>query len=423
MHRRLIPLALLFALASGWPGGAVHAEDERAPAPWFQWRGPDRDGSVPGADWPDSLAGLSKIWRVELGKGYPGPVADGERVFVVESPDDDTAAVRALDLSTGREIWTRAWPSGGKVPFFAASNGDWVRSTPAYDGETLFVGDMKELLVALDGTTGEVRWQVDLPRRFGADVPDFGFASSPLVDGEFVYVQAANSLVKLNKNTGETVWRSLEHSGSMGAGGAFSSPVVAEIHGKRQLVVLTRHELSGVDLETGEVLWSIEVPNFRGMNILTPVVHENAVFTSPYKNQSRLYEVSESSDGLRVEEAWSNKASGYMSSPIVIDGHAYLHLGNRRVECIDLASGDSRWRSESFGKYWSMVYQGERVLALDEEGILYLFRATPDRFELLDTREISDDETWGHIAVVGDTVLVRELEGIVAYRWGPAPAP
>lgn len=427
MYRSLIPLVAIALLASGLPGALVQAEEGGAPAPWSQWRGPSRDGGVEGAPWPGSLAGLERIWRVDLGQGYPGPIADGDRVFVVESLEDESAGVRALALDTGRELWKRSWPSAGKVPFFAASNGDWVRSTPAYDGETLFVGDMREMLVALDAASGEIRWQVDLPGRFGTDVPDFGFASSPLVDGEFLYVQAANSIVKLDKNSGETIWRSLEHSGSIGASGAFSSPVIAEIHGDRQLVVLTRQGLNGIDPATGRVIWSHEVPNFRGMNILTPVVYDNAVFTSPYKNQSHLYAIRRTDGGMEVEKAWSNKASGYMSSPVVVDGHAYLHLGNRRVECIDLATGESRWRSDAFGKYWSMAFQNDRILALDEAGVLYLMKATPERFELLDSREVSDEETWGHVAVVGDVVLVRELNAIAAYRWsGPStgkPAP
>jgi outer membrane protein assembly factor BamB len=53
--------------------------------------------------------------------------------------------------------------------------------------------------------------------------------------------------------------------------GAFSSPVMATIQGRRQLVVQSREVLAGLDLETGAQLWSTPVASFRGMNILTPV--------------------------------------------------------------------------------------------------------------------------------------------------------
>ncbi len=153
------------------------------------------------AEWPQ--------WRVPLGKGYTGPLITNDRVFVVETVDDETAGVRALARSTGAELWRANWPGEGSVPFFANSNGDWVRSTPACDGEALYVGDMSEVVVVLDGASGTELWRVNFPARYDTPVPNFGFASSPLVIGNFLYVQAANSFIKLDMRTGRTIWRSL----------------------------------------------------------------------------------------------------------------------------------------------------------------------------------------------------------------------
>ena len=101
----------------------------------------------------------------------------------------------------------------------------------------------------------------------------------------------------------------------------------------------------------------------------------------------------------------------------MIDGHVYLHLQNQRFTCINLATGETRWTTTSFGKYWSLVTNGDRILALDERGELLLIRANPEKFEKLDSRKISDDPTWAHLAVCGDEVFVRELNALVAYRW------
>jgi outer membrane protein assembly factor BamB len=414
---RIPALTILLACALATPGPSVLAGSADSGPIWSQWRGPHRDGRVPGPGWPDSLESLSPSWTVPLGKGYPGPIVARDRVFVFETVDRSTVAVRALNRSTGDEIWRVDWQATGSVPFFAQANGDWVRSTPSFDGKTLYVGDMMEVLVALDAATGRERWRVDIPERFGSEIPPFGFASSPLVDEDYLYVQAANSVLKLDKGTGETVWRTLRSPQDMVANGAFSSPIIATLGGKRQLVVLTRLALHGVDLESGAVLWSHAVPNFRGMNILTPTVHGDSVFTSPYKNGSFLYTVRLGSDGFAVEETWNQKASGYMSSPVVIDDHVYIHLGNGRLDCIDLDSGESRWRSKPLGRYWSMAWQGDKILALSESGTLYLLRANPDAFELLDSAEVSGKETWGHLAVDGDEIFVRSLKGITAYRW------
>ena len=107
-----------------------------------------------------------------------------------------------------------------------------------------------------------------------------------------------------------------------------------------------------------------------------------------------------------------------MSTPVVRDQYVYMHLGNQRFTCIDLANGETRWTSEPFGKYSSMIVQGDKVLALDQRGELVMFRASPDRFELLGQVRVSDQETWAHLAAAGDELFVRELNAISAFRFG-----
>jgi len=125
-------------------------------------------------------------------------------------------------------------------------------------------------------------------------------------------MQAGGSFVKLNKRDGSTVWRTLNDGGGM-YGSAFSSPVFDEIAGKPQVIVQTREKLAGVDDADGKVLWEQKVPAFRGMNILTPTVFKNGIFTSTHRNASYFYQVSESGNGFNVEETWSDKAKGYMT--------------------------------------------------------------------------------------------------------------
>ena len=125
------------------------------------------------------------------------------------------------------------------MPFFAKANGDWIRSTPAVAGERLFVAGMRDVLVCLDTRDGKQLWRKDFVKQLGTPLPNFGFVCSPLVDGMAVYVQAGASLIKLDKTTGEILWRSLKDEGGMG-GSAFSSPIITTLAGERQLVVQTR---------------------------------------------------------------------------------------------------------------------------------------------------------------------------------------
>jgi outer membrane protein assembly factor BamB len=414
-HARTAWIAVGLALLSS---GVSLGAGQTSPL-WSQWRGPTRDGLVPGHSWPDTLKGehLRRLWRVELGPSYSGPIVAADRVFVTETEDKTYEVVHALDRKNGKELWKTRWKGALAVPFFAKSNGDWIRSTPAYDGENLYVAGMRDVLICLNAKTGAERWRIDFVDRFGTALPAFGFVSSPLVEGGAVYVQAAAAVVKIDKKTGKVLWRSARDAGGM-QGSAFSSPLLADIAGKRQLLAQTREKLVGIDPASGEVLWSQPVPAFRGMNILTPVVYKDAVFASSYGGRSCLFQIAREKGRFSVKTSWTNPAEGYMSTPIVIESHAYLHLRNQRLTCLDLATGKQRWLStRTFGRYWSMIAQGNRLLALDEKGVLYLLRANPERFDLLDSRRISEAETWAHVAIGSEELFVRELNAIAAYRW------
>ncbi|MEQ9407285.1 MAG: PQQ-like beta-propeller repeat protein [Fuerstiella sp.] len=409
-HRALLILSLVLLMSPM----VVMAEDVQL---WPQWRGPGRDCQIAAVDWPETLSGtsLTQTFRVPLGESYSGPIVSDQHVFVTEAVGK-TEKVRALDRFSGNEIWQVEWPASMTVPFFAASNGSWIRSTPAWAQGRLFVASMEDILVCLDAADGREIWRHDFRSTFNTSNQSFGFVCSPLVVDGAVYVQTGAGLVKLSAETGTVIWRSLVEDGGM-MGGAFSSPIMATIRNTPQLVVQTRSRLVGVGPETGDELWSVNVPAFRGMNILTPTVIGNRVFTSSYGGGSFMFEVSEADGSLTVSELWKAKNEGYMSSPVVVDGAICLHLRNQRFVCLDSDTGDVLWTTKPFGKYWSMVANGNRVLVLDERGDLLLLDLSRQKFTQLDARHVSDTGTWAHVAIAGNQLFVRELNGLLAFRW------
>lgn len=389
---------------------------------WPQWRGPQRDGQVTGGAWPDQLGTnqLQEVWRAELGPSYSGPIVAGDRVFTTETKDKKFEVVTAFDRKSGKQLWQANWEGALSVPFFAKSNGDWIRATPACDGERLFVAGMRDVLVCLDVRTGAELWRVDFVKKLEAAVPDFGFVCSPLVDGDAVFVQAGASVVKLNKRTGEILWRALKDRGGMW-GSVFSSPVIATLGGQRQLIVQTREKLAGLTLDKGDVLWTQPVEAFRGMNILTPVIYQDTVFTSTYGGKTVGFKIALTEGKFTSTVSWTHKSQGYMSTPVVVDGVAYEHLKSQRVMAIEIGTGRELWTTDqSFGKYWSLVANGDRILGLDQRGWLFLFRANREQFDLLDQRKLANEEAWAHLAVAGDELFVRELRALTAYRWSEA---
>lgn len=409
-------IAVLFAMASIPTFG--FADEEQSAVLWPQWRGPERDAQVRAPVWPSTLSGdaLQQIWRVPLGPSYSGPIVAEDRVFTTATDDQKWEVVRAFDRQAGKPLWETRWEGSMQVPFFAASHGSWMRATPAYDGQRLYVAGMRDVLVCVDAGTGKEIWKVDFVGKLKSTLPAFGFVSSPLLVGPHVYVQAGGAFTKLDKLTGEIVWQTLKDDGGM-YGSAFSSPALATVCGVEQLLVQTRDKLAGVAPADGQVLWSQEVPAFRGMNILTPTLFDDCLFTSSYGGKTLMLRVEKSDSGFAVREAWNHRAQGYMSTPVVIDGHAYLHLRNQRFTCIDLKTGEERWTTKPYGQYWSMIAQGNRILALDERGDLLLIQANPAEFQLIDSRHISDSPTWAHLAFGGDSLYVRELNALAAYRW------
>lgn len=386
---------------------------------WTQWRGPNRDG-VANIAWPDTLSNKRLVEErdIALQPSYSGPIVVGDRVFVTETQDKKNEVVKAIKISDGTELWSTSWEGAMKVPFFAASNGSWIRATPAWDDGRLYVGGIKDVLVCLDGETGDVVWKRDFPADSGTSVPSFGYVSSPMIDGEFVYVQAGGCFQKLNKQSGETVWKSLDDGGGM-YGSAFSSPRIATLAGKRQAVVLTRTTLNGVDLETGAKLWSQEIPAFRGMNIVTPTIVDNGILLSTYRHTSQFFEITSQGGSFAITEKWKSPQAAYMTTPVVVDGHAYLRLQNQRFCCMDLETGEAKWRTKPYGKYASLVVAGDKIMALDERGELILFKANPEKFELIDTRKVADD-SWAHLAATTDRVFVRDLNALKIFKWvGP----
>jgi outer membrane protein assembly factor BamB len=412
-----MPTPLLVAMALGVSADVIPPANS-----WPQWRGPARDGHVPASapEWPNHLndTTFKKVWSVDaLDPSYSGPIISSDKVFTTETVDKKREVVTAFDRKTGKKVWDAKWDGAMEVPFFAAKNGSWIRSTPVFDGDRLFVAGMRDVLVCLNGSDGKELWRYDFVKEQKSPFPDFGFVCSPLVDDSSVYVQAGGGLAKLDKKSGKLLWHVLKDGGGT-MGSAFSCPVFAKLGEKDQLVVQTRTALFGVDSSTGQELWKRPIPSFRGMNILTPVVFGDTVFTSTYGGNSQGFTVRASGDGLKVGDGWAVKYEGHMTTPVVVDGHAYFLGKDRRAVCMDLKAGKETWRSEkAFSDYWSLVANKGKILALDSKGKLLLLRANPKQFEVLAERVVSKNETWAHLAVSGEEVVIRDLHGLTMYHW------
>ena len=387
---------------------------------WPQWRGPERDGQASGPAWPASLAPehLKVRWSADCpGPSYSGPIVTERAVFTTATRDESHEVVLAYDRKTGRELWGTEWEGAMEVTDIGKPNGSWIRATPAYANGKLYVAGMRDVVVCLDAQSGEILWTADLMERAGSPIPAFGQVSSPLVDGDRVFVQAGAALVALDAESGATLWTSLKDAGGMMS--ALACPMIAEIGGQRQLVVQARERLAGLTLDGGEELWSVRTEADYECSILTPTILGDTILIGPYGKKSELIGVIRNDDGsFEAETAWLSRAQGYMSTPVVVDGHAYLFQKSNRFACIDLTDGEVPWISPPTGeKYSSLVARGNRILALGDSGTLRLIEATPAEYKVLDEVEVSDSWTWAHLAVAGQDIAIRDESRLVVYDW------
>lgn len=196
--RRAISRAIILVLALVF--SSVFAKEPHASDEWPQWLGPNRDGISRETGLRKSWAetGPKVAWRTPLGEGYSGiSIAQG-RVYTLYSDGYDEFVV-CLDAKSGKQIWRVRSDST-----FKDTNGNGPRSTPTIHGDLVYAIGGRGQLLALQTKSGKKVWQHDLKKEFNSSGPsDGGFASSPLVEGEMLLVEAGggngNAFVAFNK--------------------------------------------------------------------------------------------------------------------------------------------------------------------------------------------------------------------------------
>ena len=274
--RFVMGFSVLTALAAVG-GGEVVSQAQQKPAAagadWPQWRGPNRDGSVLAAlpaQWPEAL---KKRWETPVGDGHASPVVSGNRAVVI-ARQGDQEIVRALDVTSGQEIWRAAYPAPYTVNSAALSHGPGPKSTPAIAGGRVFTLGIGGILSAFDLATGKLMWRLPAP----AVLPEYGTATSPLVDGTSIIVHVGGhdrgALTSFDAATGKPRWQ------WNGDGPGSGSPIVATVGGVRQVIAQTQKFLVGLNASTGTLLWQLPFTTDFDQNAFTPIVFQDLVINA-----------------------------------------------------------------------------------------------------------------------------------------------
>lgn len=261
MHRLLFALPFFVI--------TTHAED------WAQFRGSNGSGVSASKNLPLEFSADKNIaWKAKIGDGVGSAVVKNGRVFATAMIGDQKVGVFSFDAASGKEIWSGDFDTG-TLPRITPPNSH-ASSTPATDGERVYVYFSTIGLIAFDFATGKEVWRHTLPRP--AYLMDWGAASSPIVhDGMVIFCQdddLAPFLVAVDAKTGKEKWKTLRKD--MLAG--YALPVLCEANGRTDLVIAGSGKLKGYDPATGKELWTC---NTLLRTIMTsPVVHDGIIYVA-----------------------------------------------------------------------------------------------------------------------------------------------
>jgi outer membrane protein assembly factor BamB len=390
---------------------------------WPQWRGPMASGVAPQADPPLQWSETNNVkWKTAIpGDGNSTPIVWGNRVFILAAKpagqgggDDSEIPTQAYqfivlcyDRQTGKMLWQKI--ARQEVPHEGhQQNNTYASASPVTDGKVLcaFFGSRGLHCYDLDGN---LKWEKDFGKMRTRN--GFGEGSSPALSGDTVVIywdhEGADFITAMDKNTGKELWRQPRDEAT-----GWSTPLIIEHDGRRQVIVNATRKVRSYDLATGKELW--ECGGQTANAIPTPVASADAVYVTSGFRGSALQAIKLGRTGdLTGTDAilWSrDKNTPYVPSPLLVDNFLYVVTGNNAIlSCFDAATGQPEFEHERlegiYNIYASPVAAKDRVYVLSREGVCLVLKKGP-KPEILATNKL-DDQTDASLALAGKEIFVR----------------
>jgi len=399
------------ATASPAAGAATGAAAPSRAAYWTNFRGPKRDGRYDQApvstSWPSS--GPPMLWKQPVGIGFSSFVIADAKAFTIEQRRQQEV-VAAYDLATGRELWKQAWNAE-----YNDSNGDGPRSTPTWDQGRIYALGATGELRCLDANTGAVIWGKNILSENQASNLQWAQSASPLIVDDKVIVLpgggGGKSVVAYNKSTGAPVWKALDDRQ------AYVSPMLVELGGRRQIMVVSSMRAVGLAPENGSLLWSYPWDTDMGINVSQPIVVDRNRFfiSSGYGKGAALVELKANGNTFTPTTIWENtNMKNKFNSSVLHNGYIY-GLDEQILVCLDVNTGERKWKEGRFGFGQVILASGHLIVTQGDTGEVALIKATPDRYTEVARFAALEGRTWNYPAIGDGRLLVRNSSEMAAY--------
>ena len=402
--------------ASVQPGAAVSPDPATQSSHamrnyWTNFRGPARDGKYDEmavlTSWP--AGGLTQVWKQPIGVGFASFVIADGTAYTVEQRRRQEVAV-AYDVGTGREVWSQAWNAE-----YTDQTGDGPRATPTWDQGRLYALGATGELRCLDAKSGSVIWGKNILTDNQAQNLPWAMAASPLIVDDKVIVlpggTSGKSVVAYNKSTGAAVWRVLNDTQ------AYVSPMLVELAGKRQILVVSSSRAVGLAPEDGSLLWSYAWDTESGINVSQPImVDKNHFFiSSGYGKGAALVEINGSGKSYTATKVWENTAmKNKFNSSVLSNGYVY-GLDEGILSCLDVKTGERKWKGGRYG-YGQVILASGHLIVISDTGELALVKASPDQYSEVARFAAIQGKTWNYPAISGGRILVRNSNEMASFN-------
>jgi outer membrane protein assembly factor BamB len=373
---------------------------------WARWRGPNLNGISKETGWLQKWPadGPAKLWDGTCGIGYSSFAVAKGRLYTMGNVQEQDS-VFCLDAETGKLKWSYEYPCPSKDP-----NGyHGTRCTPTVEDDRVYTVSRQGQLFCIDNTTGTVKWAKDFKKDFGGGVPQWGFSCSPLIEKNWLLVEAGGpgaSVVALDKLTGDTIWK----NGSDAAG--YSSLIAFDLGAERCFAQFSKDHIIGRRMNNGSEMWRLSWKTSYGVNATTPIIQGDEMFISTgYGFGCALLKMTPTG----VTEVWRNKSmKNHVNSCVLVGGFLYGY-DDGNLKCLDWKTGETKWQTGEYGKGAVIVADGKLIL-YGQTGKLGLAEVTPTAFKPSSSfQALPGKDTWANPVLANGRLYVRSLEKMAAF--------
>jgi outer membrane protein assembly factor BamB len=405
-------------IGAGLAAGAAWAED------WPHWRGPARNGVSAERGLPLRWTAADNIaWKRPLpDRSGSTPIVWGQRIFL-NVAHGEAIELWALDRATGATVWTR--PLGGGNTMMRKQN--MSSPSPVTDGRTVYVMTGTGILKAFDFSGGEL-WSRDIQKDHGRFGLNWGYASSPLLVGDALFVQVLHGmntddpsyLMRIDAATGKTRWRVERPTDAVRESpDSYTTPALVERGAQREIVVTGGDYVTGHDPATGRELWRA-----GGLNpgrdpfyriVASPVVSGDLVLAPTRVKPLLAIRAGGRGDVTTSHRVWAFDNGPDVPTPVTDGTHVYVVTDKGIAWCLDLRTGKVLYGPERLrpGTYSaSPVLADGRIYVTSEEGLTSVYKAGP-AFEVLAENAL-DEYTLSSPAISDGRIFLRTEKHLYA---------